>query len=791
MERILGWTLLVILSSLTIGIFSENMSAFGQIAGPTNPNANVTTAYKVIQGANPYVPISVSTDLPSYNQGDTIVISGHIKNLQGSTAITFRIFNPGQNLVSVFQLLPSSDGSVTRTFQATGPLWTNAGTYTIVAEYGLYANTTTTFHFNGGSGVSTITQAINATYPLQSGNQIYNIPYIIKGGAVSGMNILAQQYTFETTINANADGSLTVTLPRSLIDAKATSTDISFIVTVNGKQVTQFSETTNLTVRILSIPFHNGDTTINIIGTQTGNGATPLPVPQLLPPTPPANEIDMVQGAGSSTSASCVSTNNCFTPNPISIAVGATVTWKNTDIVSHYITSGNPSDTTTGTVFDSGNLIKPRGTYQFTFANSGTYNYFCTVHPWMIGQVIVGQGGENSVSTFTPTGLSATVISPTQINLSWFAPTQNYGKIIVGYKIESTSNDVFNINSTSTSYSVINLKTGIPYTFRVSTIYSDNTTTDPSNSITVIPSMPQPSPPIPPANEIDMAKGAGASANTYCVSAKNCFSPNPLNVATGTTVTWKNTDTVSHYVTSGLPSDNATGTVFDSGNLIKPGGTYQFTFANEGAYIYFCTVHPWMIGQVIVGSADQSVPYPQSTSVFTPTQQDIQSINQARDNQTIAAEVNVGSNQAQTTSIDNNVSVQTTSNTPDSLNVNVSASSQTGPKVIAFNLNATTINVANLKDLGVMYDGKLISPAPNMDAILHAKPTDNPSFAIVVTQSGIQVLVLVPHFSTHTITLTNMSKVIPSVPEFPFTAIVLVIATFSIVLISRMNKIKI
>jgi len=112
------------------------------------------------------------------------------------------------------------------------------------------------------------------------------------------------------------------------------------------------------------------------------------------------------------------------------------------------------------------------------------------------------------------------------------------------------------------------------------------------------------------------------------------------------------------------------------------------------------------------------------TPVFTPTQQDIQNINQAKANQTIAAEVNVGTNKSQTTSIDNNVSVQTTSTTPDSLNVNVSASSQTGPKVIAFNLNATTINVANLKDLGVMYDGKLIQPAPNMDAILHAKSTD-------------------------------------------------------------------
>jgi predicted secreted protein with PEFG-CTERM motif len=108
------------------------------------------------------------------------------------------------------------------------------------------------------------------------------------------------------------------------------------------------------------------------------------------------------------------------------------------------------------------------------------------------------------------------------------------------------------------------------------------------------------------ANEIDMTPGAGSSATAACVTANNCFNPNPMNVAPGTTVTWKNTDTVSHYVTSGKPSDNTTGTVFDSGNLIKPGSTYQFTFANAGTFDYFCTVHPWMTGQVIVGGAAAS-----------------------------------------------------------------------------------------------------------------------------------------------------------------------------------------
>ncbi|TRZ69878.1 MAG: HYR domain-containing protein [Nitrosopumilaceae archaeon] len=180
----------------------------------------------------------------------------------------------------------------------------------------------------------------------------------------------------------------------------------------------------------------------------------------------------------------------------------------------------------------------------------------------------------------------------------------------------------------------------------------------------------------------------------------------------------------------------------------------------------------------------QTTPNPVITNA---TLQYFGQIASAKYNHIIAAEVNVGDNQS-TTTIDNSVSVQTTSNTPDSLNVNVSAPSETGPKVIMFNLNATTINVANLKDLGVMYDGKLIQPAPNMDAILHAKPTDNPSFAIVVTQSGVQVLVLVPHFSTHSITITNMSKVItPAIPEFPFASIVLIIAILSIVLIQKMK----
>jgi predicted secreted protein with PEFG-CTERM motif len=264
---------------------------FAVTGGPPNPNANVTTAYKLLHtnstvSLSTIPPLSIKTDLPVYNQGDTVVMTGHVRETQNATAVTLRVFNTLKNLISVAQLTPASDGSFTKTFLATGPLWKDAGDYTLIAQYGKYTQANATFHYKGGTGTTIITKAINATYPLQSGSQIYNIPYIIKGATVTNMNILASKYTLEITLSpATADGSITVTLPRQMIDAKipplqnldanltgakvntSELEDDKFIVTVSDKVVSQFSETKNQNVRILSIPFHAGDTKIDIVGT--------------------------------------------------------------------------------------------------------------------------------------------------------------------------------------------------------------------------------------------------------------------------------------------------------------------------------------------------------------------------------------------------------------------------------------------------------------------------------------------------------------------------------------------
>src|SRR5690349_21443159 len=81
-------------------------SVSGQLVGPSNPNANVTTAYKYFQNQNitsTTPPIIITTDLKSYKQGDTVIMKGAVKNLENQTAVTIRILSSLKNLISVSQ----------------------------------------------------------------------------------------------------------------------------------------------------------------------------------------------------------------------------------------------------------------------------------------------------------------------------------------------------------------------------------------------------------------------------------------------------------------------------------------------------------------------------------------------------------------------------------------------------------------------------------------------------------------------------------------------------------------
>ncbi len=82
----------------------------------------------------------------------------------------------------------------------------------------------------------------------------------------------------------------------------------------------------------------------------------------------------------------CEETDRCYIPSVVSISAGESVTWVNEDSAFHSVTSGfydAPID-----LFDSGHM-DPFDSYTLTFDESGNYDYFCTLHPWMQGKVIV------------------------------------------------------------------------------------------------------------------------------------------------------------------------------------------------------------------------------------------------------------------------------------------------------------------------------------------------------------------------------------------------------------------
>jgi len=103
------------------------------------------------------------------------------------------------------------------------------------------------------------------------------------------------------------------------------------------------------------------------------------------------------------------------------------------------------------------------------------------------------------------------------------------------------------------------------------------------------------------------SSSGGASSNVVVNNAlgsstpgcePDCFIPTTTTIRAGGTITWVNGDTAAHTATAGTPTDGPSG-VWDS-SLIMAGGSYSYTADTAGTYDYFCMVHPWMEGVVIV-----------------------------------------------------------------------------------------------------------------------------------------------------------------------------------------------
>ena len=106
-----------------------------------------------------------------------------------------------------------------------------------------------------------------------------------------------------------------------------------------------------------------------------------------------SNSIGSISVPAGTSVPGCEETNECYLPYEVTVNVGDEVTWSNDDTAAHTVTSGTPADGVDG-LFDSG-LFMGGATFSVMFDDyePGNYNYFCMVHPWMEGIVIVQEAG--------------------------------------------------------------------------------------------------------------------------------------------------------------------------------------------------------------------------------------------------------------------------------------------------------------------------------------------------------------------------------------------------------------
>jgi len=95
-------------------------------------------------------------------------------------------------------------------------------------------------------------------------------------------------------------------------------------------------------------------------------------------------EVEMAVG---SAIVGCETTNECYIPYMVTIDVGGEVMWNNVDSMAHTVTAGSPTEGLSEH-FDSG-LVAPSAMFSHEFTEAGTFDYFCMVHPWMVGTVMV------------------------------------------------------------------------------------------------------------------------------------------------------------------------------------------------------------------------------------------------------------------------------------------------------------------------------------------------------------------------------------------------------------------
>ena len=205
-------------------------------------------------------PVSVWTDKTDYGHSDMIMVKGQVANVASGFPVTVTVVSPLNSIVTIDQLIVAEDGSFETTLNTAGAIWKYDGTYTIKVNYGSteksnsakveltggveYTPTYTTPNNNKQCGANEITASGQC------------VPFTISGGMITGATLNTNDNSIVININAEDDGTLTVTPSKTVQDG-------IFMVLVDGEEW----DDVEIVANKVTVMFPAGAETIEIIGT--------------------------------------------------------------------------------------------------------------------------------------------------------------------------------------------------------------------------------------------------------------------------------------------------------------------------------------------------------------------------------------------------------------------------------------------------------------------------------------------------------------------------------------------
>lgn len=208
---------------------------------------------------------------------------------------------------------------------------------------------------------------------------------------------------------------------------------------------------------------------------QPANGSDKTPSQRIvnqqtnqMSPLVSTNEGLSQQGTGEGKSVLIEIKDYAFDPNWVAIPAGTTVIWRNYDFVPH------TANSTAGT-FDSG-IIQTGKEFRYIFQNAGTYDYYCTIHPYMKGSIIVTPS--NSPQP-TPAEISPSQVGVTEhlspgtmsVTTSTTSPQQPVSVIVdlLAKDMNFDKNKITVLAGSKVYINFYNLDVGVPHNFAIYT----------------------------------------------------------------------------------------------------------------------------------------------------------------------------------------------------------------------------------------------------------------------------------------------------------------------------------